>query len=82
MDEDCMDGLACFHRGDLSTDDIPGCVGGPTIRSFDFCYRHASTYGALNMVTLNPKAGSLGVCQGDCGTSSSCCSHASKKGKT
>jgi len=68
MDADCMDGLACFHRGDQLFDEVPGCSGGPAIRSFDFCYRHVPTYGALDLVTQTPGLGTLGVCQGDCGT--------------
>ena len=68
MDADCADGLACFHRPDQEATEVPGCLGGSSIATFDFCYRHYPNYGPLVFVSDRPTA-KLGACQGDCGES-------------
>lgn len=70
-DFDCAEGLACFQRASMEFSEVPGCKGGGTMPTWDFCYKHYDSHGNLELIYPTPadlpSGNTLAVCQGDCG---------------
>ena len=66
-DEDCSDGLVCFHR--RNQEEVPGCTGLGERRK-DYCYRESLIQQGDNGKPAS--AFPLGECMGDCDKDSDC----------
>jgi len=73
-DDDCGEGMYCYHDFNPNDDAIPGCVGTPYyswVWNVDYCFVVPFSTGNLQFFSWQ-QTGGMRECQGDCDDDSQC----------